>query len=319
MSRTEQGKNAQRLKGRIVKLSGGFYEVDTDSGRIVCRARGLFRKEGVSPYVGDRVTIEISAPGVGTVTEIDPRKNSLIRPPLANIDLLAIVVSTTAPLPNPLVIDTMTAIAHRRGITPLIIISKTDMACPDRQEQIYLGAGYRVIKVNSPLGEGVAEVADELCGKTTAFTGNSGVGKSTLLNALHPGLSIDTGEISQKLGRGRHTTRHVELYRLPNGGYVADTPGFSAIDFAKFERMAADELEHCFPEFEDYIGTCRFTGCSHTKESGCAVLSALEQGEISQVRHQSYLQLHEQLSQIPKWQIEKEQRAGAGGGHGKVR
>ncbi len=316
---TVQNNSTELLQGRIVKASGGFYEVDTPHGRLMCRARGLFRKEGITPYVGDEVSVELIPPDKGTVAVIHPRRNSLIRPPLANIDRLAIVASTTEPLPNPLIIDTMTAIAHRRGITPMIIISKSDMACPNVQQDIYKKAGYRVFTVDSLAGNGVAEVALELAGKTTAFTGNSGVGKSTLLNALHPDLALQTAEISQKLGRGRHTTRHVELFRLPNGGYVADTPGFSAIDFVRFERMTADGLEDCFPEFASHIPHCKFTGCSHTKERGCAVLEAVQSGEIPLQRHQSYLQLFEQLREIKQWQIEKDDREHSGGKHGKAK
>ena len=293
-------------QGRIMKATGGFYYVDCGGVVYSCRARGLFRKTGLTPYVGDMAQVEPIDAETGYITAILPRKNSLIRPPLANIDQLAIVASSVRPLPNPLGIDTMTAIAARRGIGALLIFTKADLAQGEELEESYRKAGYPVVTVSSTRGEGVEEVRRLLAGKVTAFTGNSGVGKSTLLNAIDPRLSIDTAEISDKLGRGRHTTRHVELFPLPEGGYVADTPGFSALEIEQFEKMTADQLQHCFPEFEQYIESCRFTGCSHTKEKGCAVLEALKNGEIAPSRHQSYLALYEKLKDIRQWQLDKE-------------
>ncbi len=300
------GKAENLPQGLIIKATGGFYYVDCGSVVYSCRARGLFRKAGLTPYVGDRAVVEPIDAETGYITEILPRKNSLIRPPLANIDQLAIVVSSVRPLPNPLVIDTMTAIAARRGIGAVLIFTKADLARDEQLEQSYRQAGYPVVCVSSTQGQGVAEVRSLLAGKLTAFTGNSGVGKSTLLNAIDPRLSLNTAEISDKLGRGRHTTRHVELYRLPEGGFVADTPGFSALEIEQFEKMTADQLQYCFPEFEQYIASCRFTGCSHTKEKGCAVLAALEAGEIAPSRHQSYLALYEKLKDIRQWQLDKQ-------------
>ena len=300
------GKPETPPQGLIVKATGGFYYVDCGDVVYSCRARGLFRKTGLTPYVGDMAQVEPIDDQNGYVTAILPRKNSLIRPPLANIDQLAIVVSSVRPLPNPQVIDTMTAIAARRGIQALIIFTKADLAPVEELEESYRKAGYPVVTVSSTQGSGIEDVRHLLVGKLTAFTGNSGVGKSTLLNAIDPRLSIDTAEISDKLGRGRHTTRHVELYRLPEGGYVADTPGFSALEIEQFEKMTADQLQYCFPEFEQYIENCRFTGCSHTKEKGCAVLQALADGEIAPSRHQSYLALYEKLKDIRQWQLDKQ-------------
>ena len=293
-------------QGLIIKATGGFYYVDCGGRVYSCRARGLFRKTGLTPYVGDLAQVEPIDEENGYITAILPRKNSLIRPPMANIDQLAIVVSSVRPLPNPLVIDTMTAIAARRGIQALLIFTKADLAQVGDLEESYRKAGYPVVTVSSTEGRGIDEVRRLLVGKLTAFTGNSGVGKSTLLNAIDSRLSIDTAEISDKLGRGRHTTRHVELYRLPEGGYVADTPGFSALEIEQFEKMTADRLQYCFPEFEQYIQDCRFTGCSHTKEKGCAVLEALRSGEIAASRHQSYLALYEKLKDIRQWQLDKQ-------------
>ena len=293
----------QRLEGRIVKATGGFYYVETAEGRLECRARGLFRKEGITPYVGDRVQAEPTQPGKGYVVEILPRKNSLIRPPLANIDRLVLVVSTTQPEPNPLVLDTMLAIACRREIPPLIVFTKKDLAEREDLEAVYRQAGFPVLAVSSRTGEGLEAVRAQLEGGLIALSGNSGAGKSSLLNALFPGLALPTAAISDKLGRGRHTTRHVELYPLPGGGYVADTPGFSAVELEQYERMTKDQLQYCFPEFEPYLLRCRFTGCSHTKELGCAVLEAVEKGEISPSRHQSYRILYDQLKEIKEWDL----------------
>ena len=295
-------------QGLIVKATGGFYYVDCGGVVYSCRARGLFRKTGLTPYVGDMAQVEPIDAETGYITAILPRKNSLIRPPMANIDQLAIVVSSVQPLPNPLVIDTMTAIAARRGIAALLVFTKSDLGGAEQLAESYRKAGYPVVTVSSLQGAGVDEVRRHLAGKVTAFTGNSGVGKSTLLNAIDPRLSLHTAEISDKLGRGRHTTRHVELYRLPEGGYVADTPGFSALEIEQFEKMTADQLQYCFPEFEPYIGNCRFTGCSHTREKGCAVLAALHNGEIAASRHQSYLALYEKLKDVRQWQLAKENR-----------
>ena len=295
-------------EGLIIKATGGFYYVDCSGREYECRARGLFRKEGVTPYVGDRVEVDLLEGGKGYITALKQRKNSLIRPPMANVDQLAIVVAAVRPLPNALVIDTMTAIAARRGITPILIFTKSDLATAEDLAACYRTAGYDVYTVASVTGEGVEEVRRALAGKLTAFAGNSGVGKSTLLNAIDPKLTLATAEISEKLGRGRHTTRHVELFPLPEGGYVADTPGFSALEIEQFERMTADQLEFCFPEFAPYIGQCRFTGCSHTKEKGCALLEAVEEGKVPPSRHQSYLALYGRLKDIKQWQLDKENR-----------
>lgn len=291
----------ERLEGRIVKATGGFYYVETAGGRIECRARGLFRKEGITPYVGDLVQVEPTQPGKGYVVEIRPRKNSLIRPPLANIDRLVMVVSTTQPEPNALVLDTMLAIACRREIQPLIVLTKKDLVSREDLREIYGKAGFEVLEVSSETGEGIEEVRARFEGGLIALSGNSGAGKSSLLNALFPQLQLPTAAISDKLGRGRHTTRHVELYPLPGGGYVADTPGFSAVELEQYELMTKDQLQYCFPEFEPYLLQCRFTGCSHTKEKGCAVLEAVERGEISPSRHQSYQTLYDQLKEIKEW------------------
>lgn len=292
------------VKGLIVRALSGFYYVKADDGReYECRARGIFRKQEVSPCVGDRVELEPTEEGKGQVSAILPRKNSLIRPPVANLDLLVLVVSAREPLPNLFVLDKLLAIAEYQNIPPAIVLTKSDLEDPSPVADIYRKVGYPVFVVSSETGDGVEEVRSFLQGKLCAFTGNTGVGKSSLLNRIDPRLSIETAQISQKLGRGRHTTRHVQLYEQPGGGYIADTPGFSAVDLERFQVILKEELELCFPEFEPYRTKCRFTGCSHTKEKGCAVLAAVEAGEIPKSRHESYLALYEDAKNIKEWEL----------------
>lgn len=296
----------QNVRGRIIKSLGGFYYVSDSEqkGNIIeCRARGAFRQQNVKPCVGDWAQVELTPQGKGYVIEIEERKNSLVRPPLANLDQLVLVVSIADPAPNAFVLDKLIAIAEYQEIEPIIVITKCDLADPEEFAQIYRKAGFTVLETKSLQHEGIESVMEILKDKTSAFCGNSGAGKSTLLNAIDPRLSLDTGDISQKLGRGRHTTRHVELYELPSGGFVADTPGFSAVDLEKFQIILKDELAGCFREMRQYEGKCRFRGCSHTKEAGCAVLEAVKNGEISQSRHQSYLNLYELAKNIKEWEI----------------
>ena len=291
-------------EGLIVRALSGFYYVKTGEGQEVeCRARGLFRKQEISPCVGDRVELEETGEGKGQVVAILPRKNSLVRPPVANLDLLVLVVSSCEPLPNLLVLDKLLAIAECQNIPPAIVLTKSDLEDPSPVADIYRKVGYPVFVVSSETGAGVEEVRAFLSGKLCAFTGNTGVGKSSLLNRIDPRLSIETAQISQKLGRGRHTTRHVQLYEQPGGGYIADTPGFSAVDLERFQVILKEDLELCFPEFEPYRTKCRFTGCSHTKEKGCAVLAAVEAGEIPKSRHESYLSLYEDAKNIKEWEL----------------
>lgn len=296
----------QNVRGRIIKSLGGFYYVADSEQKeniIECRARGAFRQQNVKPCVGDWAQVELTPQGKGYVVEIEERKNSLVRPPLANLDQLVLVVSIADPAPNAFVLDKLIAIAEYQEIEPIIVITKCDLADPEEFAQIYRKAGFIVLETKSLQHEGIESVMEILKDKTSAFCGNSGAGKSTLLNAIDPRLSLDTGDISQKLGRGRHTTRHVELYELPSGGFVADTPGFSAVDLEKFQIILKDELAGCFREMRQYEGKCRFRGCSHTKEAGCAVLEAVKNGEISQSRHQSYLNLYELAKNIKEWEI----------------
>ena len=290
-------------EGLIIKALSGFYYVRTSDRIVECRAKGAFRNEGISPCVGDMVTIDMTDNGKGSVVAIAPRSNSLIRPPVANIDRLAMIVSCIAPVPSTLVIDKLTSIAHRRNIPVIVIFTKIDLAEHKIYSDIYTKAGFTVYMVDNMSGTGCAEVKEALKDGITAFCGNSGAGKSSLLNAIFPKLSILTGDISKKLGRGRHTTRHVELYETGEGGYIADTPGFSAVDFLQFERMTADQLQYCFQEFEDRIPDCRYTGCSHIKERDCAIRSGVESGEIVQTRYQSYCTIYEELKQVKSWEL----------------
>ena len=269
-----------------------------------CRARGVFRNASVSPLVGDRVKILLSGDGTGTVSEILPRKNQLVRPPVANIDQLFLVVSVCEPAPSTLVIDKMIAAAEDQGIEPVLVVSKTDLQEADWLREIYEKAGIPFYAVSSATGEGVDALRPLLKGKVTAFTGNTGAGKSSLLNCLNPALGLETGEISRKLGRGRHTTRHVELLPL-GGGYVADTPGFSFIQIERYNMVKKENLQFCFREFGPYLNSCRFVSCSHVKEKGCAVLEAVEKGLISPSRHESYVSMYNEVKDIKEWQLKE--------------
>jgi len=286
--------------GRIIKATGGFYYVQAGDEIIACRARGRFRKDGVSPLVGDIVAVRREESGEGMVAEILPRRNALSRPPVANLDRLLLVVATADPAPNRFVIDKMLALAAHAGIEAALVVTKTDLAAADALAADYRAAGYPVVCVNSLAGD-VEAVAALIEGKVCAVTGNTGVGKSTLLNALAPDLALATGETSKKLGRGRHTTRTVELFSVC-GGFVADTPGFSALELGEERPIRADELADCFPEFSEYVDRCRFTGCSHTREKGCAVLAAVEAGKIALSRHKSYCALYDEAKQVKEWE-----------------
>lgn len=288
-------------QGRIIRQTGGFYYVDTGDTVMECRARGLFRKQGITPLVGDIAEVELTDNGKGFVVGLQERRNSLVRPPIANIDRLLLILSITDPAPNVLVVDKMLAIAEYKGIDAVIVVTKADLADTGALCSLYRSVGYEVKSINS-LADSPEEVTSFIEGKLCVLAGNTGVGKSTLLNAIDPALALKTGETSQKLGRGRHTTRVSELFKL-GGGLIADTPGFSSLETAQLELIKKDKLELCFREFEPYLGHCRFTGCSHTKEKGCAVLSAVESGEIALSRHESYLAMYEEAKQIKDWEV----------------
>ena len=264
------------MEGRIIKALSGYYYVDTGTQLVTCRARGKFRLDGTSPLVGDCVRLDIAPDGTGSVREILPRRNSFIRPAVANIDLMVMLAAAVNPVTDPFLIDRVSALAEHHSCGFLLCINKSDLNRGDELFSIYSASGIPVLRTSAVTGEGLPELSERLAGKVCAFTGNSGVGKSSLLNALSPELSLLTGEISRKLGRGRHTTRHVELFALENGGYVADTPGYGSFDIEQMESIRPAELQYCFPEFEPYLGACRFTDCTHRKEPECAVRAAAE-------------------------------------------
>lgn len=290
------------MNDRIIKALSGFYYVQTEDGVVECRARGKFRKEGVSPLVGDFVTISRSGKS-GTVEEILPRKNSFIRPAVANVDLLVLLASCAIPQTEPFLIDRVLAIAGQQGVEPLICVNKNDLEPGEGLAGIYRRAGFRVVVTSAETGEGVDELRAAISGKLSAFTGNSGVGKSSILNALCPELKLAVGEVSEKLGRGRHTTRHIELYCLGNGTFVADTPGFSSFDTERMDLVLKDQLQYAFSDFAPYLGKCQFQDCAHLKEPGCAVRAALERGEIEPTRYESYKRLYEMAKEIKPWEL----------------
>ncbi|MGM9522088.1 MAG: ribosome small subunit-dependent GTPase A [Oscillospiraceae bacterium] len=287
--------------GIIFKALSGFYYVKNGEETVRCRARGRFRHDKTSPLVGDKVSITISGGGEGVIDEILPRKNSFSRPPVANIDLMVLVVSNVIPVTDPFLIDRMSAIAEHKGCEAVICINKCDLDRADDLYNTYARSGFKTLRTSAVTGEGIAQLADILNGKICAFSGNSGVGKSSILNAIDPEFSIQTGDISEKLGRGRHTTRHVELFETLSGAIIADTPGFSSFDVDRMDMTDASQLQYAFHEFIEYIPQCRYTGCSHIKEDGCAVLKALEDGRIAASRHKSYVRLYTQLKSLNNW------------------
>lgn len=290
------------MTGRIQKALSGFYYVDTGETLLICRARGKFRKEGLSPLVGDRVECTELSGGEGVVEEILPRRNAFDRPAVANIDQLVIVASEAIPRTDPYLIDRMTAIAALKDCGVLVCINKCDLASGEGLNDYYARAGFPTVRVSAETGEGLDQLLSEMTGKLSAFTGNSGVGKSSILNALDPSYHLKVGEVSQALGRGKHTTRHVELYRIGSGGAeIIDTPGFSSFDAEGLSLALKRRLPETFPDFAPYVGECRFAGCSHTKEKGCAVLEAVRSGKLVRGRHESYLRLYGELKDLKEW------------------
>ena len=289
-------------QGLILKGIGGFYYVETSDGVYECKAKGKFRKNRIIPLAGDNVTITIRDNKENTIDEILPRKNKLLRPPVANIDKLFIIVSVSKPVPNTQIIDKMTLFAEKNDIEPIIVFTKTDLADFDEIYNIYKTTGYTVYTFSSVDLNGVEEIKKELKGCVTAFTGNSGVGKSTLINALNGNSEIKTGEISEKLGRGRHTTRQAEIFHVA-GGLVIDTAGFSSIDFVDDNILLSEDLQYYFREFDEYLGQCKFTGCAHLGEKGCKICAMVENGTISKSRHNSYIAMYNELKDVKKWNL----------------
>lgn len=287
---------------RIIKALSGFYYVQTESGVVTCKARGRFRRQDATPLVGDLVRISRQG-NDGVLEEILPRRNVFIRPAVANIDQLVVLASCAVPVTEPFLIDRVLAIARLQDVPALVVVNKDDLAPARPLAEIYRQAGVSVIVTSAETGAGIDALRDALAGKLSCLTGNSGVGKSSLLNSVCPGLQLPVGEISQKLGRGRHTTRHIELYALDADTFVADTPGFSSFDPERMELVHKEQLQYAFPEFAPYLGHCQFPDCAHRREPGCAVRRALEAGQIPPTRYESYERLYEMVSQIREWEL----------------
>lgn len=287
---------------RIIKALSGFYYVQAEDGVVECRARGRFRRQDQSPLVGDFVRITRQG-DKGVLEALLPRKNAFIRPAVANIDQLVVLASCAIPVTEPFLIDRVLAIAQMQNVPALVVVNKDDLAPAQPLAEIYRRAGVPVLVTSAETGEGIEALREALAGKLSCLTGNSGVGKSSLLNRACPQLQLPVGEVSEKLGRGRHTTRHIELYSLGSNTFVADTPGFSAFDTERMELVHKEQLQYAFPEFAPYLGHCQFPDCAHRKEPGCAVRKALAEGKIGQTRYSSYERLYELASQLKEWEL----------------
>lgn len=290
-------------EGIIIKALSGFYYVETPEGVISCKARGKFRLDGTSPLVGDRVCLTSEKDGSGRIDKVLERKNFFIRPAVANIDALVFVAANVNPITDPFLIDRVAVIAQEANCELIVCVNKIDLDKGDDLYGIYTDAGYRVIRTSAETGEGTKDLFDAMRGKVCAFTGNSGVGKSSILNVLLPGAAIPTDAVSEHLGRGKHTTRHVELYPIGEDSFVADTPGFASFEISMMQAITKEQLQYDFPEFAPYIGKCRFLDCAHIREPDCAVRRALDEGKIGRTRYDSYVRLYELTAKQKPWEL----------------
>ncbi len=293
----------QVAQGVITRGVGGNYTVDCNGLAVPCKAGGRLRIGEYAPLVGDDVTIETDDNGEGYIVAIAPRRNSFVRPAVANIDRLFIVASQAPPVTDTYLIDKVTVIAAWQEVEPVILLGKSDLNSSCALRDTYLAAGLRVISVSAETGQGVDELRRLLTSCVSAFTGNSGVGKSSLLNKLDSRFSLSVGDISQRIARGKNTTRHVELLRVGGGGYVADTPGFSVFDITKVSRIPKDKLAWCFPEMRPYLGKCRFSDCAHLEEPDCAVIGHIKKNPALATRHDSYKKLYAELAKLNEWEL----------------
>lgn len=288
--------------GLVVKAEGGLFTVKLGEERVLCKPRGKLRLDGAYPLAGDRVAISDAEGGTGHIEEIAPRKNSFVRPPVANVDRLLIVASEAPPVTPPLMTDFLTVLALYKGVEPVVLFNKADLESAEASAAEYKKIGFETICFSALTGQGAEELRAAAKSGVSVLTGNSGVGKTSILNALFPGLSARTGEISANIGRGRQTTRHTEL--LPLGsGYIADTPGYSTLSAIEMEITEKADIARCFPEFESHITGCRYGDCAHIKDDGCALKAALAAGEISPSRYESYVYIYESVKDVKQWQI----------------
>ena len=289
----------EKRTGVVIKGIGGNYDVACGDEILRCRASAKLRRDGVLA-AGEYVTLRVTGSG-GYILERLPRRNGLIRPAIANIDQLVILCSQAPPVTDPYLIDKVTVVALYQGIQPIILLNKCDLHPSGELYDAYQKAGFPVVRASAVTGEGVEELTAMLAGKISAFTGNSAIGKSSILNRIDSRFGLQVGDMSEKIARGRHTTRHVELLRLENGGLVADTPGFSTFDAVHMEKLTRENLQHYFPELEPYFARCRFSDCRHIKEPGCLVREAVERGDIARSRYESYCKLYEEVAAQKLW------------------